>query len=162
MKIFLDIDGVMVHGNPHKSVELENDGFYKFNSIAVEILTSVIYKTKDELILSTSHRFRFNLMQWKEIFRSRGIATKSLSIVDSPLQNRWSRKTEILNWIIEHNLDSEDIVIIDDDKSLNELPSYLKQRLVLTNSFVGLNNVADLSKVLNRRPKKRLAKKLAY
>lgn len=162
MKIFLDIDGVMVHGNPHKSVELENDGFYKFNSIAVEILTSVIYKTKDELILSTSHRFRFNLMQWKEIFRSRGIATKSLSIVDSPLQNRWSRKTEILNWITEHNLDSEDIVIIDDDKSLNELPSYLKQRLVLTNSFVGLNNVADLSKVLNRRPKKRLAKKLAY
>jgi len=162
MKIFLDIDGVMVHGNPHKSVELENDGFYKFNSIAVEILTSVIYKTKDELILSTSHRFRFNLMQWKEIFISRGIATKSLSIVDSPLQNRWSRKTEILNWITEHNLDSEDIVIIDDDKSLNELPSYLKQRLVLTNSFVGLNNVADLSKVLNRRPKKRLAKKLAY
>jgi len=153
MKIFLDIDGVMVHGNPHKSVELENDGFYKFNTSAVEILKSIIYKTKDELILSTTHRFRFNVSQWKEIFKRRGILAKNLSIVDLPLENNWTRKMEIQYWISKHNFSTDDLVIIDDDKSLNDLPADLKQRLVLTNSYVGLNDVTDLSNTINRKPK---------
>jgi len=153
MKIFLDIDGVMVHGNPHKSVELENDGFYKFNTSAVEILKSIIYKTKDELILSTTHRFRFNVSQWKEIFKRRGILAKKLSIVDLPLENNWTRKMEIQYWISKHNFSTDDLVIIDDDKSLNDLPADLKQRLVLTNSYVGLNDVTDLSNTINRKPK---------
>ena len=148
----------MVHANPQKSVELEEDGFYKFNSIAVEVLNSIILKTKDELILSTSHRFRFNLIQWKEIFKSRGICTEKISILNLPLQHNNSRKTEIIYWITEHNFSTDDIVIIDDDKSLNDLPAYLKQRLVLTNPYLGLNTSSDLSKILNRKPKKYIAK----
>jgi len=152
MKFFLDIDGVMVHGNPHKCVEMEADGFYKFSATAVEILKSVIYKTKDELILSTTHRFRFDIKQWKEIFKTRGLFAKNLSIVDLPLDHKWTRKMEIQYWIAGQNLSPEDIVIIDDDKSLNDLPASLKNRLVLTNTYIGLNNAADLNKVLNRRP----------
>jgi hypothetical protein len=156
MKFFLDIDGVMVHGNPHKCVEMEADGFYKFSAISVEILKSLIYKTKDELILSTTHRFRFDIKQWKEIFKNRGLFAKNVSIVNLPLDNKWTRKMEIQYWIDEHNLLPEDLVIIDDDKSLNDLPDGLKKRLVLTNSYIGLNNAADLSKVLNRRPIKKI------
>jgi hypothetical protein len=156
MKFFLDIDGVMVHGNPHKCVEMEADGFYKFSAIAVEILKSLIYKTKDELILSTTHRFRFDIKQWKEIFKNRGLFAKNVSIVNLPLDNKWTRKMEIQYWIDEHNLLPEDLVIIDDDKSLNDLPDGLKKRLVLTNSYIGLNNAEDLSKVLNRRPIKKI------
>lgn len=42
MKIFLDIDGVMVHANPQKQLYFEDDGFYKFNAVAVQILKSII------------------------------------------------------------------------------------------------------------------------
>lgn len=41
MIFFLDIDGVMVHANPHRTVELEKDGFYRFNPLAVSILNSI-------------------------------------------------------------------------------------------------------------------------
>lgn len=158
MKIFLDIDGVMVHANPHKIVEMEEDGFYKFNRQAVEILKSIVYTSKDELILSTSHRFRFNIKQWKKIFEYRGIHIQKLSILDVPIQQKVNRKTEILLWITEHNWTSEEIVIIDDDKSLNELPDNLKERLVLTNSYTGLITETDLKRVLNRRAAKLLAR----
>jgi hypothetical protein len=41
-------------------------------------------------------------------------------------------------------------VIVDDDKSLNELPGYLKERLVLTNTYVGLDDATDLHRIVNR------------
>lgn len=165
MKFFLDIDGVMVHANPHKSVELEGDGFYRFNSIAVEILKSVVSKSKDEIILSTSHRHRFNIDEWKEIFETRGISAKSISIIEIKHHPKINRKTEIVNWIFENHIGSEELVIIDDDKSLNELPKYLKNRLVLTNSYFGLNDETDLKKVVKPYKKlqveiKKLEKKL--
>jgi hypothetical protein len=91
MKFFLDIDGVMVHANPHRTVELEEDGFYKFNPLAVQILKSVLMTTKDELILSTSHRFRYSIGQWRTIFRARGLPMKKISILDLPLETKSNR-----------------------------------------------------------------------
>jgi len=157
MKFFLDIDGVMVHANPHKAVDLEADGFYKFNSVAVTILQSILYKTKDEVILSTSHRFKYDIIRWKEIFESRGIEMDNISIIERShcSTQRITRRTEIEHWIIENHISSTDIIIIDDDKSLNDLPSYLKDRLVLTNPYTGLNDISDLTSILKRRLKKR-------
>lgn len=149
MKFFLDIDGVMVHASPHRMVELEEDGFYKFNPIAVQILASVLMTTKDELILSTSHRFRYNIAQWRTILRARGLSMKKISILDLPLDTKSNRRFEITQWIIDKQLEPGEIVIIDDDKSLNELPGYLKERLVLTNSYVGLD-ATDLHRIVNR------------
>lgn len=152
MKFFLDIDGVMVHANPRKRVELNDDGFYKFNQTAVDVLNSVIDPNgEDELILSTSHRFRFDIIQWLGIFQSRGINAKKISILDIPVKHKYTRKSEIIDWIVRCNLTADDIVIIDDDKSLNELPNNLKERLVLTNSYTGLNSSSDLKKILRQR-----------
>jgi len=154
MIFFLDIDGVMVHANPHKKVELEEDGFYKFNYLAVEILKSSIYKTKDEIILSSSHRFKYDIKQWKKIFKTRGISINTLSIIDNKdfcQTHRVTRRSEIVNWIHRKNLKNDEFVIIDDDKSLNDLPSSIKNRLVLTNSYTGLSNFHDLEEILNRK-----------
>jgi hypothetical protein len=49
-----------------------------------------------------------------------------------------SRKVEILNWFASNDI-HEDFIIIDDDKSLNDLPTFYKDRLIVTNSLVGLN-----------------------
>lgn len=160
MKFLLDIDGVMVHANPHQPVDLEEDGFYKFNAIAVNILKSVLYETKDEVILSTSHRFKYDINRWKEIFLSRGLKMNHISIIETsyPSSRRISRKTEIEHWISENHIKSSDVVIIDDDKSLNDLPKDLKDRLVLTNPYTGLNDITDLTSILKRRLKQRFQK----
>jgi len=153
MKFFLDIDGVMVHANPHRKVELEEDGFYKFNALAVEVLKSVFLATKDELILSTSHRFRYNIKEWHNIFKSRGLSMKRISILDLPLEIKSNRRLEITAWITQQQLEPNEIVIIDDDKSLNELPFHLKERLVLTSPYVGLADPAELYRIVNRPSK---------
>ena len=133
----------MVHANPHKQVEMEDDGFYKFNHKAVDALNSVDH-TNIELVLSTSHRFRFNLSQWKHIFNKRGIKFDKISIINQDLNHKYSRKTEIEKWITDHHINSNDVIIIDDDKSLNGLPESLKMRLILTDPYIGLIDSKEL------------------
>ena len=141
MKIFLDIDGVMVHANPSKKLEFDKDGFYKFNNSAITALQTIFDNNiNNEVILSTSHRFRFSIPKWKRIFTDRGITINKISRIETPVDHKTSRKVEIINWINKHSLDSNDVIIIDDDKSLNGLPTALKHRLLLTNPFIGLNN----------------------
>lgn len=140
MKIFLDIDGVMVHANPTKMVEFDADGFYKFNISAITALQSIFtHYNSNEIILSTSHRFRYSIDEWKIIFLNRGIDIKKISRIEISLEDRQSRKTEILNWIKTKHIRTKDILIIDDDKSLNGLPIHLKNRLFLTNPYTGLD-----------------------
>lgn len=57
-----------------------------------------------------------------------------------------SRKEEILNWQLK-NKSVNDYVILDDDKSLNGLPSKIKKKLVLTSPMVGLTNDDALSAI---------------
>jgi hypothetical protein len=42
-----------------------------------------------------------------------------------------------VNWFTANDV-KEDFIIIDDDKSLNELPGFLKKRLIQTSSTFGL------------------------
>ena len=132
MLLFLDIDGVMVQGSSWKTVESLSDGFYKFSPKAVVGLQNIISGTKASIVLTTSHKNRFTPKQWKIIFSNRGIDVSSVA----KLQTRKiypNRKEEILTWCKRHK-DIKDFIIIDDDKSLNGLPSDLKERLILTNS----------------------------
>ena len=145
MKIFLDIDGVMVHANPMKKLDFEDDGFYKFNIEAVNAI-NVLNNENNEVILSTSHRFRYTKKEWKNIFKRRGINFKKISLIEISLENYFSRKIEIESWIIEKNILPEDFLIIDDDKSLNGLRDEYKSRLVLTNSYTGLKSPKELEK----------------
>lgn len=145
MKVFLDIDGVMVHANPHKRVDMEEDGFYKFMPVAISILNSI---SNAEIILSTSHRFRFSINEWIEMFQNRGIQFNSLSIIEIEPSIKISRRDEIEEWINKNQYDCNDLLIIDDDKSLNELPVHLKNRLILTNSYIGLNKMDELEQIV--------------
>lgn len=139
MRLFLDIDGVMVHANPYKKVDMEEDGFYKFNANAIDVINSI---DDLEIILSTSHRFRFDIQEWKNIFQRRNIKFKEMSIMNLKLDSKFSRREEIEKWINDNKIDPDDLIIIDDDKSLNGLPDNLKRRLILTDPYIGLNNAA--------------------
>lgn len=137
MVVFLDIDGVMVPAKSWESPKLLNDGFPEFSDKAVRVLQQVVSENTT-IILTTSHKSRFSVGEWKNIFVARGIYVKNLKKLEE-LSLGTSRRDEILNWFYVNDI-NEDFIIIDDDKSLNALPSFLKENLILTSSMVGLND----------------------
>ncbi|GAB2493388.1 HAD domain-containing protein [Algoriphagus taiwanensis] len=135
MLIFLDIDGVMVSGATWKVPETLEDGFPVFLEKAVRSLNSLI--TPDtKIILSTSHRDRFTLHEWKKVFLRRGIVVNKLDRFPYA-HGLKKRKDEILEWFATHSR-PKDFVIIDDDKTLYDLPKDLKEHLIVTSPYIGL------------------------
>jgi len=135
MIFFLDIDGVMVPAKGWKSPEFLNDGFPAFSSKAIITLQNLI-SNEDTILLTTSHKAKFSIEEWKSIFKNRGINIENIRALPENLNNL-SRKDEIVNWFNVNSID-EDFVIIDDDKSLNELPDFIKEYLVQTSPYIGL------------------------
>ena len=136
MLILLDIDGVMVPATSWRPSEILSDGFANFSSKATIGLQSIINNTRATILLTTSHKSVYSNSEWEQIFKTRGIISK----IDKLEHNgdNLNRKEEILRWFsIKKTL--ENFVIIDDDKSLNGLPAYIKNKVVLTSGTVGLN-----------------------
>jgi len=138
MLILLDIDGVMVPGTSWKRPEFLSDGFPAFSVKAVKAIKRIMNETGATILLTTSHKSKYNPSQWNKIFKNRDIHVNQIDQLptDSSIM---SRKDEILNW---YNLSShsEAFVILDDDKCLNDLPEKIKDHLVLTSSSLGLTN----------------------
>ncbi len=87
-------------------------------------------------MLTTSHKSNFSIEEWKNIFKNRGIKIKKLKALPENTNNI-SRKDEIVNWFNFNNV-GEDFVIIDDDKFLNDLSTFLKGNLIQTSPYIGL------------------------
>ena len=135
MLFFLDIDGVMVPAKGWKSPEFLDDGFPAFSKKAIQTLQKLISE-KDTVMLTTSHKSKFSIEEWKNIFKNRGINVEKIKTLPANIGNL-SRKDEIVNWFSGNSVD-DNFVIIDDDKSLNDLPDFLKDNLIQTSSHVGL------------------------
>lgn len=138
MLILLDIDGVMVPANSWKRPEILEDGFMNFSLQAIKALEKIISSTSADILLTTSHKDSFTLNQWKSIFDKRNIKVGKIEKLPKNI-DYLNRRDEILNWFHSTN-DHQSFIIIDDDKSLNSLPSDLKNRLVQTSATVGLTN----------------------
>ena len=149
MFIFLDIDGVMVPAKSWKSPELLDDGFAAFSSKATSVLQSIIFENTT-IMLTTSHKSNYTIQEWKEIFEKRGIAIKKIECLKNNINNL-SRKDEILEWFHTNKL-NEPFVIIDDDTSLNSLPNYLKEKLILTSPIIGLTveHLDSIKEIFNK------------
>lgn len=138
MQLFLDIDGVMTSANSWKKPEFMSDGFIMFNPNATRALAKILAQTHADIVLTSSHKDLYNTKEWTELFRNRGIHVKCIKRLPANILHH-SRKEEILNWI-QIQPENLDFIIIDDDKSLNDLPSVYKERLILTNGLVGLTD----------------------
>lgn len=136
MLVFLDIDGVMVPAKGYKLPEFLADGFAAFNSMSSRALNRLLSDYDATIMLTTSHKDNYSIEQWINLFGKRGINVKRMESLPANIDHL-SRKEELVNWFNLHT-PSEDFVIIDDDKSLNGLPNYLKDHLILTSSYVGL------------------------
>lgn len=142
MIIFLDIDGVMTPATIWRRLELMEDGFHDFTKKSVQALNQLI-DDETEIILTTSHAMQFTIAQWKNIFEKRNVKSVKKMDVLTHLPARlhsYRKNHEFERWFLykKHANEVNDFVIIDDDRDLNDLPAFMKQRLILTRSWIGL------------------------
>ena len=130
--ILLDFDGVMVKNQPWRKVELHEDGFYSFDRSDIDNLKRIILETGSTITLTTSHKKKFTLEEWKDIFKRRGLEVDLFMVSEFD-----KRIDEINNWYQKNQ--NIDFVILDDDKTLMDLTDKIKDRLILTDSGIGLN-----------------------
>lgn len=138
MKILLDIDGVMIPARPWQSYNHGPDGFGVFSHGAIKGLNEILKASNGpEIILTTSHKLLFSLEEWRNIFKVRGVDCQVIDRLNTD-SNVATRFEEIELWLSQ-NVD-ESFIILDDDKSLNELDASIKdEHLILTQAAVGLN-----------------------
>jgi hypothetical protein len=100
-------------------------------------------ETNASVLLTTSHKSKYKIAQWKDLLKSRGLNPKKIHrLASNSLQT--SRKDEILQWYNQKRLPNEEFVIIDDDKMLNDLPENIRHNLILTSPSIGLtDDLAD-------------------
>jgi len=138
MIIFLDIDGVLVPVKSWESPKLLDDGFPEFSLDAIRVLRPIIFN-HTKVMLTTSHKSRYTLIEWKKIFSKRGLKIKHIEKLNNNTKIQ-SRADEIIDWFKVNTVDDDEFMIIDDDKSLNALPENLKKHLILTSPMIGLND----------------------
>ncbi|PTQ94152.1 hypothetical protein C8P68_107218 [Mucilaginibacter yixingensis] len=143
MTILLDMDGVLITEPPWKKVEIADDGFIQFNPKAAKCLSEILSVTNAAIVLTTTHRINFSLDEWMEIFRRRSLFPASISKVNDvkSVADMDDRYTEVLQWVEKFGA-VQNYVIIDDDASLNKLPAYIKNKCVITKSFIGIDEQA--------------------
>jgi len=150
MLLFLDIDGVMIPAKGWKTPEFLEDGFPAFSAKATSALQQLIAKDAT-IVLTTSHKNKFSIEEWKSIFGRRGINVERIKSLPENNTN-FSRKEELINWFDANGV-NESFVILDDDKSLNSLPEFLKANLVQTSPYIGLTeeHVAAIQSILHKQ-----------
>lgn len=95
MLILLDIDGVLVPANSWKKPEFMEDRFPVFNSKSVRALQRILLETSAGVLLTTSHKTKYNISQWRNLLKLRDINPKKLQCLSgNSLQT--NRKDEIL------------------------------------------------------------------
>jgi len=135
IKILLDLDGVLITNLAWKADEMANDGYSKFNDKCVRCFNSLIERIDSfELWLSSSRRKVMSLEEFNVIFENRGIATFLTGFVPVP-KDDISRRAEVEAFARARK--ETELLIIDDDSSLQGLSPGLKSRWIATNPFQG-------------------------
>lgn len=138
MKVLLDFDGVMVTTPTWQTVEQLADGFMKFNESCAKNLAEILAITQADIVLTTTHRIHYDEQTWRMLLQNRGIFTNQVTKVNEAksFTELSIRCDEVIAWVTANP--NENYVIIDDDKSLRELPSAIKYRWVETAFHKGL------------------------
>lgn len=127
---YLDIDGVMIPADSWRKPEILEDGFPDFSPNAVRSLERIISHSNANIVLTTSHKYKYTLKEWETIFKRRNINVNKITRLPKNI-NHLSKKDKLIHWFTAKHL-KDNFIIIDDDKSLNELPDFLKDKLIQT------------------------------
>jgi 16S rRNA C1402 (ribose-2'-O) methylase RsmI len=128
----------MVPANSWRQPILLEDGFPEFSLNAVRSLDRIISNSSANIVLTTSHKYKYTLKEWNDIFKRRNINVNKITRLPKNTTNL-NRKDELIHWFNTKNSKGR-FIIIDDDKSLNALPKFLKDKLIQTSGSVGLTD----------------------
>jgi recombinational DNA repair ATPase RecF len=67
--ILLDLDGVMIKNKSWEPVKLLDDGFCAFDETATRNLNRLISETNARIVLTTTHKVKYNVSEWNDIFK---------------------------------------------------------------------------------------------
>lgn len=131
----------MIPARPWRAYEISSDGFGMFSKSSVDCLNDIIKSSLNpEIILTTSHKNRYGIDDWKNIFSNRGIIKTKISRLNTE-SLEISRIEEIRSWYLKNQ--NESFIVIDDDKGLNDLDTNFKEDyLVLTKPTIGLDKIS--------------------
>lgn len=135
--ILLDLDGVMITTKPWESDFLLEDGFAQFSEKAVIKLNKLLEETGYDIVLTSARRYSVSIDEMNEFFKTRGINGTIIEYL--PLYNldlRWDRYNEIIAFLLLNR--PENYLIIDDDKSLAKLNSFVGEKWIKTDPMIGL------------------------
>lgn len=134
--LFLDIDGVLITTKPWQQDKIAEDGYSCFDNECASNLNILLASIPLDIILTSSRRKTIPLDIFNQFFRNRNIKNQIVNYLPI-ISSVFSRKQEIEDYIFRNNI--QNFIIIDDDKSLNNLNPILKKNLVLTNSMIGFS-----------------------
>lgn len=137
--IFLDVDGVLKHGN--SKIKVEDD--------KIELLKQIIDETKAKIVLSSDWRFWLGTDDEDVILLQEKLKSIGTEIMSStPGSKHGYRGAEIYQWINEWQGEEIDKFVILDDR--DDMKPYMN-RLVQTSFNLGLQekHVKRAVKLLN-------------
>lgn len=134
----MDLDGVLITNPSWKADTMAEDGYSDFNPSCVEHFNSFLSQLPPfEIWLSSSRRANKTLQEWNGIFERRGVKAQLTGLLPTQVTNA-SRLEEVLAFV--GSVDGNSYIIIDDDSSLNDLPSEPKQRWLRIEFHKGFNS----------------------
>ena len=136
VNLILDLDGVLITTPPWKPDEIMEDNYSKFNEECVKNLNSLLSLFPTSIWLSSTRRLNKTLEEFNQIFQTRKIKNSIERFLPNNADLK-TRKQEVESFVKQNNL--KNYLIIDDDKSLNELDSKIKKQLVQTTFLQGFN-----------------------
>lgn len=135
IKILLDLDGVLITNPAWKADELAEDGYSAFNKHCVGQLNRFLAQIESfELWLSSTRRTAMSLSDFNKVFKSRELIAPVKGYTPV-LEAGTSRRGEVESFAKTLSIDQ--LLIIDDDTSLHDLPKALKARWIPVNPFLG-------------------------
>lgn len=142
LKILLDIDGVMVITPTWRQPEFLTDGFMAFDKHCAENLANLLEQNPAEIVLSSTHRIHYDEATWQILLANRGIRVSHVSKINAVTcyGDFQPRDKEVLAWV--DNNPYEKFIIIDDDKSLRNLPDNIKKFWIETQFLTGFDKTA--------------------
>jgi len=79
----LDIDGVLIPANSWRKPEFLEDGFPAFNPKSVKAFQRILSETGASVLLTTSHKTKYNAEQWQSLLLARGINPKNVDRLET-------------------------------------------------------------------------------
>ncbi|WP_421948873.1 HAD domain-containing protein [Phaeodactylibacter xiamenensis] len=137
--IFLDLDGVLINPFPAwKPDEEDRDGYARFNPDCTAHLRTLLEAYPAlKIVISSSRRVGKSLEELEAIFAFRGIKNKVIGKIPEPGEQYLSRAEEIVQYVGQQGL--RHFLILDDDRSLLQLPTAYAPYLVLTEYRAGFD-----------------------